>query len=78
MRSLKSKSVLPLLRSRILTVCRPFLQQNEKLQTAEAEIQELQRRLREKDLLTAELQNELNKSQHVLSLWYTLFLLICT
>ncbi|KAF2741929.1 hypothetical protein M011DRAFT_300141 [Sporormia fimetaria CBS 119925] len=40
---------------------RPFLQQNERLQAAEAEIVELQRRLREKDLKTAELQNELNK-----------------
>lgn len=40
---------------------RPFLEQNEKLQAAEAEIQELQRRLREKDLQTAELQNEVNK-----------------
>jgi protein HOOK3 len=42
---------------------KPFLQQNEKLQAAEAEIQELQRRLREKDLQTAQLQNELNKSK---------------
>jgi protein HOOK3 len=41
---------------------KPFLQQNEKLQAAEAEIQELQRRLREKNLQAAELQNELTKS----------------
>lgn len=40
---------------------RPFLEQNERLQAAEAEIQELQRRLREKDLQTAELQNEVIK-----------------
>lgn len=43
----------------------PFLEQNEKLQAAEAEIQELQRRLREKDLQTAQLQNELNKKADI-------------
>ena len=42
--------------------CRPFLEQNEKLQTAESELEELHRRLREKDLQMAELRNELNKS----------------
>lgn len=41
---------------------RPFLEQNQKLQATEAELQELQRRLLEKDLQVAELQNELNKS----------------
>lgn len=46
----------------VLTVCRPFLEQNEKLQTAETELEELHRRLREKDLQMAELRNELNKS----------------
>lgn len=44
---------------------RPFLQQNEKLQAAEAEILDLQRQLREKDLQAAELQNELNKKADV-------------
>ncbi|KAF2274166.1 uncharacterized protein EI97DRAFT_381842 [Westerdykella ornata] len=44
---------------------RPFLEQNERLQAAEAEIQELQRRLREKDLQTAELQNELTKKSDI-------------
>lgn len=42
---------------------RPFLEQNEKLQTAETELEELHRRLREKDLQLAELRNELNKSE---------------
>ncbi len=41
---------------------RPFLEQNEKLQTVETELEELHRRLREKDLEMAELRNELNKS----------------
>ncbi|CAO2648481.1 Nn.00g077480.m01.CDS01 [Neocucurbitaria sp. VM-36] len=40
---------------------KPFLEQNEKLQTAETELEELHRRLREKDLQMAELRNELNK-----------------
>jgi len=40
---------------------KPFLEQNEKLQTAETELEELHRRLREKDLQVAELRNELNK-----------------
>ncbi|KAF1961375.1 hypothetical protein CC80DRAFT_402281 [Byssothecium circinans] len=44
---------------------KPFLEQNQKLQTAEAELQELHRRLREKDLQNAELQNELNKKSDV-------------
>jgi protein HOOK3 len=42
---------------------KPFLQQNEKLQTVEAELQEVHRRLRETNLKVAELQNELNKSE---------------
>jgi protein HOOK3 len=40
---------------------KPFLEQNEKLQMAENELEELHRRLREKDLQMAELRNELNK-----------------
>ncbi|KAF2711002.1 hypothetical protein K504DRAFT_500940 [Pleomassaria siparia CBS 279.74] len=44
---------------------RPFLEQNQKLQTTEAELQELHRRLREKDLQMAELRNELNKKADV-------------
>ena len=40
---------------------KPFLEQNEKLQVAETELEELHRRLREKDLQMAELRNELNK-----------------
>ena len=41
---------------------RPFLEQNEKLQGAESELEILRRALREKDLKVAELQNELDKS----------------
>lgn len=41
---------------------RPFLEQNEKLQTAQSELEELRRRLREQDLHMAELRNELNRS----------------
>jgi len=41
---------------------RPFLEQNEKLQTAQSELEELRRRLREQDLQMAELRNELNRS----------------
>jgi protein HOOK3 len=41
---------------------RPFLEQNEKLQTAQTELEELHRRLREKDLEMAELRSELNRS----------------
>jgi len=44
---------------------RPFLEQNEKLHTAETELEELHRRLREKDLEVAELRNELNKKSDV-------------
>jgi protein HOOK3 len=44
---------------------KPFLEQNEKLQTAETELEELHRRLREKDLQVAELRNELNKKADV-------------
>ncbi|KAF9701440.1 hypothetical protein EKO04_000281 [Ascochyta lentis] len=40
---------------------KPFFEQNERLQTAENELEELHRRLREKDLQIAELRNELNK-----------------
>jgi protein HOOK3 len=40
---------------------KPFFEQNEKLQMAENELEELHRRLREKDLQMAELRNELNK-----------------
>ncbi|KAF2878429.1 hypothetical protein BDV95DRAFT_624881 [Massariosphaeria phaeospora] len=40
---------------------RPFLEQNQKLQATETELEELHRRLREKDLQMAELRNELNK-----------------
>jgi protein HOOK3 len=40
---------------------KPFFEQNEKLQTAETELEELHRRLREKDLQVAQLRNELNK-----------------
>jgi protein HOOK3 len=46
---------------------RPFLEQNEKLQTAESELEELHRRLREKDLQMAELRNELNKSMCIVT-----------
>lgn len=42
---------------------RPFLEQNEKLQTAQSELEELRRRLREQDLHMAELRNELNRSR---------------
>ena len=45
---------------------RPFLEQNEKLQAMETELEEFQRRLREKDLELAELRNELNKSKLIL------------
>ncbi|PVI08640.1 hypothetical protein DM02DRAFT_608014 [Periconia macrospinosa] len=44
---------------------KPFLEQNEKLQVAEAELQALQARLRDKDLQVAELQNELNKKSDI-------------
>jgi protein HOOK3 len=44
---------------------KPFLEQNEKLQTAETELEELHRRLREKDLQVAELRNEVNKKADV-------------
>jgi protein HOOK3 len=44
---------------------KPFLEQNEKLQTAETELEELHRRLREKDLQVAELRNELNKKADI-------------
>ncbi|KAH7073667.1 hypothetical protein BKA63DRAFT_534101 [Paraphoma chrysanthemicola] len=44
---------------------KPFLEQNEKLQTAETELEELHRRLREKDLQLAELRNELNKTADI-------------
>jgi protein HOOK3 len=44
---------------------KPFLEQNEKLQTAETELEELHRRLREKDLQVAQLRNELNKKADV-------------
>ncbi|KAF2264281.1 hypothetical protein CC78DRAFT_246215 [Lojkania enalia] len=44
---------------------RPFLEQNEKLQAVEAEIEELRRKYREKDLETAELRNQLNKKADV-------------
>jgi protein HOOK3 len=39
---------------------KPFFEQNEKLLLAEQEVEELHRRLREKDLQMAELRNELN------------------
>lgn len=39
---------------------KPFFEQNERLQMAENELEELHRRLREKDLQMAELRNELN------------------
>lgn len=44
---------------------KPFLEQNEKLQTAETELEELHHRLREKDLQVAELRNELNKKADI-------------
>jgi protein HOOK3 len=44
---------------------KPFLEQNEKLHTAETELEELHRRLREKDLQVAELRNEVNKKADV-------------
>lgn len=44
---------------------KPFLEQNEKLQTAETELEELHRRLREKELQMAELRNELNKKADI-------------
>ncbi|KAF2792154.1 hypothetical protein K505DRAFT_363171 [Melanomma pulvis-pyrius CBS 109.77] len=44
---------------------KPFLEQNEKLQSTEAELQELRRRLREKDLQVAELRNQLNKKSDI-------------
>lgn len=44
---------------------KPFLEQNEKLQTVETELEELHRRLREKDLQVAELRNELNKGANI-------------
>jgi protein HOOK3 len=49
----------------MLMFCRPFLEQNEKLQATETELEEFQRRLREKDLELAELRNELNKSRSI-------------
>lgn len=42
---------------------RPFLEQNQKLQSTETELEELHRRLRDKDLEMAELRNNLNKSK---------------
>ena len=50
-----------------MLINRPFLEQNQKLQSTEAELQELHRRLREKDLQVAELKNLLNKSAFHLS-----------
>jgi hypothetical protein len=47
----------------VLISYRPFLEQNEKLQATETELEEFQRRLREKGLELAELRNELNKSK---------------
>ncbi|KAF3050871.1 hypothetical protein E8E11_010333 [Didymella keratinophila] len=44
---------------------KPFLEQNEKLQIAEQELEELHRRLREKDLQMAELRNELNNKSEL-------------
>jgi protein HOOK3 len=41
---------------------KPFLEQNEKLTSAQTELEELRRRLREQDLQMAELRNELNRS----------------
>ena len=41
---------------------KPFLEQNEKLTSAQIELEELRRRLREQDLQMAELRNELNRS----------------
>jgi Tfp pilus assembly protein PilO len=51
-----------------MRIHRPFLEQNQKLQATEAELQELHRRLREKDLQVAELKNLLNKSMFNMSL----------
>jgi protein HOOK3 len=45
----------------MLTSSRPFLEQNEKLQATETELQDLQRQFREKELENAELRNELSK-----------------
>jgi protein HOOK3 len=44
---------------------KPFLEQNEKLQSAETELEDLRRRLRDKDLQVAELRNELNKKSNL-------------
>jgi septal ring factor EnvC (AmiA/AmiB activator) len=60
----------------MLMFCRPFLEQNEKLQATETELEEFQRRLREKDLELAELRNELNKSKltwYTFDIWLTMF-----
>lgn len=46
-----------------MIVGRPFLKQNEQLQATETELEELQRRLREKDTELSGLRNELNKSE---------------
>ncbi|KAF2129133.1 hypothetical protein P153DRAFT_367405 [Dothidotthia symphoricarpi CBS 119687] len=43
----------------------PFLEQNDKLHIAELELEELHRRLREKDLQMAELRNELTKKSDI-------------
>ena len=51
-----------------MLINRPYLEQNQKLQSAEAELQELHRRLREKDLQVAELKNMLNKSTSIISM----------
>ncbi|KAF2736886.1 hypothetical protein EJ04DRAFT_432166 [Polyplosphaeria fusca] len=44
---------------------RPFLEQSEKLHTAEAQLEELMRKFREKDAEAAELRNNLNKKSDV-------------
>ncbi|RYO31730.1 hypothetical protein AA0111_g4747 [Alternaria arborescens] len=44
---------------------KPFLEQNEKLTSAQTELEELRRRLREQDLQMAELRNELNRKSDI-------------
>ncbi|CAG5154179.1 uncharacterized protein ALTATR162_LOCUS3499 [Alternaria atra] len=44
---------------------KPFLEQNEKLTTAQTELEDLRRRLREQDLQMAELRNELNRKSDI-------------
>ncbi|RYO23592.1 hypothetical protein AA0121_g1562 [Alternaria tenuissima] len=44
---------------------KPFLEQNEKLTSAQIELEELRRRLREQDLQMAELRNELNRKSDI-------------